>query len=418
MHRFHYKGKELYCEALSIRTLAEKVGTPFYLYSAETLQNHFRVLDSAFKGVPHLLAFAVKANANLSVLRLFAKEGGGADIVSSGELFRATKAGIPPSRIVFAGVGKSRQEIADGLRAGILMFNVESPQELLQIHEVAKAEGKRAPVGLRVNPNINPKTHPYISTGLKKNKFGIAIEQAVEEYRLAKRLDHIDIVGVHCHIGSQLTEVQPFVDALKKVLKLVRVLKKEGISIQYLDLGGGLGITYQDETPPKPKELAKQILPLLRDEPYTLILEPGRVLAGNAGILVTKVLYLKEGPKKRFAIVDAAMNDLIRPTLYEAFHEVLPVVKTRTKPLTVDVVGPICETGDFLAQNRKINAYKPGDLLAVMSAGAYGFTMSSNYNARPRVAEVLVKGDQYYIIRQRETFEDLIRGETIPDFLK
>ncbi len=394
------------------------MGTPFYLYSAETLQNHFRVLDSAFKGVPHLLAFAVKANANLSVLRLFAKEGGGADIVSSGELFRATKAGIPPSRIVFAGVGKSRQEIADGLRAGILMFNVESPQELLQIHEVAKAEGKRAPVGLRVNPNINPKTHPYISTGLKKNKFGIAIEQAVEEYRLAKRLDHIDIVGVHCHIGSQLTEVQPFVDALKKVLKLVRVLKKEGISIQYLDLGGGLGITYQDETPPKPKELAKQILPLLRDEPYTLILEPGRVLAGNAGILVTKVLYLKEGPKKRFAIVDAAMNDLIRPTLYEAFHEVLPVVKTRTKPLTVDVVGPICETGDFLAQNRKINAYKPGDLLAVMSAGAYGFTMSSNYNARPRVAEVLVKGDQYYIIRQRETFEDLIRGETIPDFLK
>jgi diaminopimelate decarboxylase len=298
------------------------------------------------------------------------------------------------------------------------MFNVESPQELVQIHEVAKAEGKKAPVALRVNPNINPKTHPYISTGLKKNKFGIAIDQAVEEYRLAKRLDHLDIVGVHCHIGSQLTEVQPFVDALKKVLKLVTQLKKEGIPIQYLDMGGGLGITYQGETPPKPKELAKAILPLLKGEPYTLILEPGRVLVGNAGILVTKVLYLKESPNKRFAIVDAAMNDLLRPTLYEAYHEILPVVKTRMKPITVDVVGPICETGDFLAKNRKINAYRPGDLLAVMSAGAYGFTMSSNYNARPRVAEVLVNGEQFHVIRQRETVEDLIRGEVIPDFLK
>jgi len=418
MHQFHYKGKELYCEELPIRSIAEKVGTPFYLYSAGTLQNHFKVLNNAFQGISHLIAFAVKANSNIAVLRLFAQQGGGADIVSAGELFRAKKAGIPPSRMVFAGVGKTRDEIADALRAGILMFNVESSQELIQIHEVAKEEGKKAPVALRVNPNINPKTHPYISTGLKKNKFGFAIDQAVEEYRLAKGLDHLDIVGVHCHIGSQLTEVQPFVDALKKVLKLVRQLKKEGIPIEYLDMGGGLGISYQGETPPTPKELAKEVLPLLKGEPYTLVLEPGRVLVGNAGILVTKVLYLKEGPKKRFAIVDAAMNDLLRPTLYEAYHEILPVIKTRIKPITVDVVGPICETGDFLAQNRKINAYRPGDLLAVMSAGAYGFTMSSNYNARPRVPEILVYQDQCHIIRQRETFEDLIKGEVIPDFLK
>lgn len=418
MHKFHYKGKELYCEELPIRSIAEKVGTPFYLYSAGTLQNHFKVLNSAFQGIPHLIAFAVKANSNIAVLRLFAQQGGGADIVSAGELFRARKAGIPPSRMVFAGVGKTREEIADALRAGILMFNVESSQELIQIHEVAKEEGKKAPVALRVNPNINPKTHPYISTGLMKNKFGFAIDQAVEEYRLAKGLDHLDIIGVHCHIGSQLTEVQPFVDALKKVLKLVRQLKKEGIPIKYLDMGGGLGISYQGETPPDPKELANGILPLLKGEPYTLVLEPGRVLVGNAGILVTKVLYLKEGQKKRFAIVDAAMNDLLRPTLYEAYHEILPVVKTRIKPVTVDVVGPICETGDFLAKNRKINAYRPGDLLAVMSAGAYGFTMSSNYNARPRVPEILVHQDKFHIIRKRETFEDLIKGEVIPDFLK
>ena len=418
MNRFHYKGKELFCEDVPIQKIAKEVGTPFYLYSTETLQRHFQALDQAFKEISHLIAFAVKANGNLAILRLFGKEGGGADIVSGGELFRALKAGIHPKKMVFAGVGKTRQEISKALKANILLFNVESPQELSLINDVAKEEGKKAPVALRVNPNINPKTHPYISTGLKKNKFGIPIKEAIEGYQFAKALKNLKIQGVHCHIGSQLTEVQPFVDALKKVLKLVQKLEDEGISIQYLDLGGGLGITYEDEVPPLPRDFAKAILPLLRGKPYTLILEPGRVLTGNAGILVTQLLFLKEGPKKRFAIVDAAMNDLIRPTLYEAHHEILPVVKNGRKPILVDVVGPICETGDFLGKDRKITAYRPGDLLAVMSAGAYGFSMSSNYNARPRVAEVLVKKNRYTVIRKRESYNDLIKGEVIPSFLK
>ena len=418
MNRFHYKGKELFCEDVSIQKIAREVGTPFYLYSTETLQRHFRALDQAFKEISHLIAFAVKANGNIAILRLFGKEGGGADIVSGGELFRALKAGIKPKKMVFAGVGKTRQEISSALKKNILLFNVESHHELSLINEVAKEEGKKAPVALRVNPNINPKTHPYISTGLKKNKFGIPIEEAVEGYQFAKGLKNLKIQGVHCHIGSQLTEVQPFVDALKKVLKLVQKLEDEGIPIQYLDLGGGLGITYGNEKPPLPRDFAKAILPLLRGKPYTLILEPGRVLTGNAGILVTQLLYLKEGPKKHFAIVDAAMNDLMRPTLYDAHHDILPVVKNGRKPILVDVVGPICETGDFLGKNRKITAYRPGDLLAVMSAGAYGFTMSSNYNARPRAAEVLVQKNRYTVIRKRESYNDLVKGESIPSFLK
>jgi diaminopimelate decarboxylase len=418
MHDFEYRHGELYCENLPISQIAKEIGTPCYLYSYATLVRHYRAFDGAFQNVPHIVAYAMKANSNLAILRLMAREGSGADIVSGGELYRALKAGIPPAKIVFAGVGKSREEIRDALATDILMFNVESSAELRAIDEVAAEMGRRARVALRINPDIDPKTHPYIATGLKKSKFGISAGRALDEYKLASSLKHIEVVGVHKHIGSQLVDVTPFVDALKKILALVETLKGHGANIRYINIGGGLGITYSDETPPLPQQLAEAIAPLVRDLKCMLIMEPGRVIVGNAGILVTRVLYTKEGEAKRFVIVDAAMNDLIRPSLYGAYHEIRPVHEVpNAKTLTVDVVGPVCESGDFLAKDRAIPEARPGDLLAVMSAGAYGFTMASNYNSRPRVPEVLVKNGQMHVIRARETFEDLVRGEMIPEFL-
>jgi len=420
MHSFEYRHGELYCEEVPVSQIAKEVGTPCYIYSHATLTRHFHAYDGAFKDIPHIVAFAMKANSNLAILRLMAREGSGVDIVSGGELFRALKAGVPPSKIVFAGVGKRADEIRDALKAGILMFNVESSAELRAIDEVAASVGTKARVALRINPDIDPKTHPYISTGLKKSKFGIAADKALEEYKLASSLGHIEIVGVHAHIGSQLTEVTPFVEALKKVVALVEALKAQGIGIQYLNVGGGLGITYSDEKPPLPKDLAEAIFPLVKDRNLTLVMEPGRVIVGNAGILVTRALYQKDGEAKRFVIVDAAMNDLIRPSLYSAYHDIRPVsesVLARPKH-SVDVVGPVCESGDFLAKDRTLPEVKPGDLLAVMSAGAYGFVMASNYNSRPRVPEVLVKDAEIHVIRARETYEDLVKGEVIPTFLK
>lgn len=420
MHNFEYRQGELYCEQVPVSRIAKEVGTPCYIYSHATLIRHFRAYDSAFKDIPHVVAFAMKANSNLAILRLMANEGSGVDIVSGGELFRAMKAGVPPSKIVFAGVGKSAEEIRDALNAGILMFNVESSAEIRAINDVAASIGKSARIALRINPDVDPKTHPYISTGMKKSKFGIAADRALEEYKLASSMSHIEVVGVHAHIGSQLTEVTPFVDSLKKVVALIGTLKGQGINIRYLNIGGGLGITYSEEKPPLPQELAQAISPLVKDLGLTLVMEPGRVIVGNAGILVTKALYEKIGETKRFVIVDAAMNDLIRPSLYSAYHDIRPVseaVAQRTKH-TVDIVGPVCESGDFLAKDRSLPEIKAGDLLAVMSAGAYGFVMSSNYNSRPRIPEVLVKDGEIHVIRARETYDDLVKGEAIPGFLQ
>ncbi len=416
MHHFVRRGDELYCEDVPVARIAEEIGTPAYVYSRATLARHFQVLDRAFANVPHLLCFALKANANLAVLKLFADLGGGLDIVSGGELFRGLRAGVPASRMVFAGVGKSREEIAYALKSDILMFNVESGQELQVINEASARMGMRARIALRVNPDVDPRTHPYIATGLKQSKFGIDITRALEEYELAKTLPALEVVGVHQHIGSQITSVRPFVDALEKTAGLVRRLRERGMDIRYLNLGGGLGITYNDEEPPPPSEFAKAVMDTVRDLGATLILEPGRVLVGNAGILVTRVLYTKRTSAKQFVIVDAGMNDLIRPSLYGAYHRIQPVRITANRAdETVDVVGPICESGDFLAKDRALPHCEPGELLAVMSAGAYGHTMSSNYNARPRAPEVLVHGDRYTVVRARETFDDLVRGERVPE---
>ena len=404
---------------MPLSRVVKEVGTPCYVYSYRTLVHHFRVYDGAFRNIPHIVAFAMKANSNLAVLRVMAKEGSGVDIVSGGELFRALKAGVPASKIVFAGVGKKPDEIRDALKADILMFNVESSAEVHAINDVAASMGVRARVALRINPDIDPKTHPYISTGLKKSKFGIAAERALEEFKAAASFSHIEVVGLHAHIGSQLTDVAPFVESLKKVLGMVQALKEQGIGLRYINIGGGLGITYSNETPPEPKDLAEAISPLVHDLKCVLIMEPGRVIVGNAGILVTKVLYTKDGEAKRFLIVDAAMNDLIRPSLYDAYHDIKPLdEKILSAPQkTVDVVGPVCESGDFLAKDRQMPAMNAGDVVAVMSAGAYGFVMASNYNSRPRVPEVLVHESQIHVIRSRESYDDLVRGEQIPAFL-
>jgi diaminopimelate decarboxylase len=414
MPHFQYRNGELHCESTPLRTVADAVGTPTYVYSRAALVESYRAYDAALGSHPHVIAYAVKANANLGVLAALGREGAGTEIVSGGELFRALKAGIPPKKIVFAGVGKSREEMRDALKADILMFNVESAGELALLDRVAQELGTRAPVALRVNPDVDPQTHPYISTGLRTAKFGIPIAQAVEEYRKAARLPGIEVVGVHMHIGSQLTKVAPVADALARVVELVETLQSQGIPIRLLDVGGGLGIRYRDEEPPSPREYADVLLAAVRPLGVTLILEPGRSIVGNAGILLTRVLYNKETPDKRFVVVDAAMNDLIRPSLYDAYHEILPVREARGRPArTVDVVGPVCESGDFLAKDRALPPVEEGELLAVMSAGAYGFVMASNYNARPRAPEVLVDGSRYAIVRRRESYEDLIAGESI-----
>lgn len=419
MHDFRYHNDALFCEDVPLERLAKEQGTPCYIYSHATLTRHFQAFDQAFAAVPHLIAFAMKANSNLAILRLMASLGSGADIVSGGELFRALQAGILPSKIVFAGVGKNPEEIAYALDSDILLFNVESPAELQAINDVARGKGLRARVALRVNPDIDPRTHPYITTGLKKSKFGIGADRALDEFTTAAALSNVEVIGVHAHIGSQLTQVSPFVDSLKRVVGLIETLKSRGIPIRYLNIGGGLGITYSDETPPLPTEYADAIMPLLQASQCEIIMEPGRVIAGNAGVMLTHVLYIKETGAKNFAIVDAAMNDLLRPSLYQAHHDILPVRQVPNASEAVfDVVGPVCESGDFLAQGRTLPAVKAGDLLAVMSAGAYGFTMASNYNSRPRVPEILVKGGESFVIRDRETFDDLVRGERIPAFLE
>jgi diaminopimelate decarboxylase len=417
MHHFHYKNGEMYGEEVPVAAIAEAVGTPFYLYAHATLTQHFKAFDGAFEGVDHLTCFSMKSNGNLAILRLFAGLGGGVDIVSGGELFRALQAGVDPQKIVYSGVGKKDEDLRFALSSNILMFNVESSQELRRLNDIAGSMNKEAGIALRVNPDVDPKTHPYISTGLRENKFGIDIREAPEQYTVAAGLKNIRVLGVSCHIGSQLTQVNPFVDTVAKLMKLVEKLEGAGIPITFLDLGGGLGITYDREEPPHPGEYARAVKEMVKKSNLTLIFEPGRVIMGNAGILVAKVLYTKSSADKNFIVVDAAMNDLMRPSLYNSFHGIRPVREGGKEKLRADIVGPICESGDFLAKDREVDAYEPGDLLAIMSAGAYGFSMSSTYNARPRVAEVMVRGDRFYVIRKRETYEDLIRGEEIPDFL-
>jgi len=420
MHDFNYKGYELYAEEIPVRNIVEEVGTPVYIYSHRTLLRHVRAYEEAFDSHPHIICFALKANSNPAIVRLLARNGCGADVVSGGELFIATKAGIPPKKIVYAGVGKTEDEIADALRKGILMFNVESSDELRTINAIGGRLGIKAPIALRINPDITSMTHPYISTALKESKFGIPLEDAIENYLLAKRLPNIEIVGIHKHIGSQITDLTPFVDALKCLLLLTKELIRHGIRIKHLDIGGGLGIPYKEDEdiPPDPNAFSRKILPLISGYDFNLIIEPGRSIVGNAGILVTKVLYTKSHGKKNFIIVDGGMNDLLRPSLYNAYHEIIPVKRRRARnKIIADIVGPICESGDFFAKSRSMIRPERGDLLAVMGSGAYGFTMSSNYNSRPRPAEVLVRGKDFFVIRENETYKDLVRRVRIPEFL-
>ena len=418
MHYYDYKNNELYCEDVPLTAIAQKAGTPCYIYSHAILQKRYNLFAEAFKGADHLICFSLKSNASQAVLKTFADMGAGLDIVSGGELYRGLKAGFKPQNIVYSGVGKRPDEIDYALETGIKMFNVESLDELDMINARAAVLNKKAAIAIRVNPNVDPKTHPYISTGLKKNKFGISIEGAFKAYAAAKDMSNIEIAGIDCHIGSQLTEVQPFADALTNILQLVDRMRDElGITLKYIDVGGGLGIRYSNEEPPKPDEYAKALLKQLAGRGLSIILEPGRNLVGNAGVLITKVLYQKSNDIKNFVIVDAAMNDLLRPTLYEAFHNIMPVVKRSSAIITADIVGPVCETGDFLGTEREIEKPENGDLLAVMSAGAYGMTMASNYCSRLRAAEVMVKGDKFAVVRERETYEDLVKGESIPSFL-
>ena len=413
MHYFQYKKNKLYCEDVPVATVARKVGTPFYLYSQGTLERHFRVFDRAFSALPHLICYSVKASSNLAILSLFRKMGAGFDIVSSGELLRALKAGGAPQKIVFSGVGKTEEEIDQGLHHDILQFNVESEAELQMLEERARALKKVARLSFRVNPDVDPKTHPYISTGLSQHKFGIPIEAAPALYRKAGRSPYLAITGIGYHIGSQITQVEPFVDALTRLKQMVVGLRSSDINIRHLDLGGGLGITYNDEVPPHPDDYGKIVLDLVKDLDCTVLLEPGRVLVGNAGILVTRVVLTKQNRSKNFVVIDAAMNDLVRPSLYGSYHGIQPETLTRRGRWIADVVGPVCESGDFLARAREMPVVKRGDLLAVMSAGAYGFVLSSNYNSRPRIPEVMVKGKVIKVIRKRESFKDLIRGESV-----
>jgi diaminopimelate decarboxylase len=413
MTAFEYRQGELFAEDVRVADLAAAYGTPLYVYSRAHLESRFRSYTQALAHRPHLICYAVKANSNIAVLNTLARLGAGFDIVSGGELERVLAAHGDPARVVFSGVGKTAAEMRRALEVGIHCFNVESAEELERLADVAQSLGKVAPISLRVNPDVDAKTHPYISTGLKQNKFGIPIDDARSVYRRARELPSLAIRGVDCHIGSQLTDTAPFLDALQRVLALIDALHADGIHIEHLDLGGGLGVRYRDETPPEPDAYMQQVLDALGDRALTLVFEPGRSIVANAGILVTTVEYLKRGPEKNFCIVDAAMNDLIRPALYDAWMDIRPV---RDNPAVAtqlcDVVGPVCETGDFLGREREL-AVAPGDLLAVMSAGAYGFGMSSNYNSRSRAAEIMVDGDRHYQVRARETIADQMRGETL-----
>ena len=413
MDHFDYRDGRLYAEEVAVADIAAAVGTPCYIYSRATIERHWKAFDRAFGDHPHRVCYAVKANSNLAVLDVLARLGSGFDIVSVGELERVLAAGGDPGKIVFSGVGKRRDELARALEAGICCFNVESEAELASLEQVAAERGRRAPVSLRVNPDVDANTHPYISTGLKQNKFGIGAEQALAAYRRAAASPHLAVIGIDCHIGSQLTQIAPFVDALQRVLALAARLEEHGIEVRHLDLGGGLGIRYRDEQPPLPADQAAALLEYLRDRPYRILLEPGRAIVGNAGLLVTKIELLKQGQDKSFAVVDAAMNDLLRPALYSAWQAIIPVEpRAAGQARRYDVVGPVCETGDFLGKDRELTV-EPGDLLAVRSAGAYGFSMSSNYNSRPRAAEIMVDGDRFQVVRRRETVAELYRRETV-----
>jgi diaminopimelate decarboxylase len=403
----------LACEDVPLDRIAREFGTPTYVYSATAVEAAYDRLDSAYANVPHLICYALKANQNLALAGLLARRGAGVDIVSGGELFRALKAGFPAERVVFAGVGKTRREIGEALDAGILLFTVESTNELETIAEVARARGQQAPVALRVNPDVDPQTHPYISTGLKKSKFGVPREEVVSIYRRALELDGVEPVGIHCHIGSQLVHVAPIKEAVSRIADLAEELKAIGVPLRFVDMGGGLAIRYRDESPEGPEMLAEHVEQQVGGLDVTLLMEPGRFLVGNAGALLTEVVYTKQNGPKRFVVVDAAMNDLIRPSLYESYHEIAPVAPPRASLETVDVVGPVCESGDFFAHDRELPELRQGELAAVLSAGAYGFVMSSNYNARPRAAEVLVRGAEPRVVRERESYEDLIRGEVL-----
>ncbi len=416
MNYFLYRGKRLYCEDVPLDRIANEVGTPVYIYSRRTLERHFREFDEPFKDISHLTCYSVKSNSNIAIISIFAALGGGVDIVSGGELYRALRAGVPPEKIVFSGVGKSDEEIIEAIQKGILMFNVESQNELEVINTLAKKLKRTANIALRVNPDVEPYTHSYITTGRSINKFGIELNRAVEIYSNTEQYKNLRFIGIDAHIGSQITLLTPFVETLKKLLDVINRIKSKNLEIKYIDIGGGLGITYDEEEPPHPKEYAAKLIENLKGWKGTLITEPGRVLTGNAGILLTRVLYRKENSGKNFIIVDAGMNDLIRPALYNAFHEILPVVK-KDRRIKADVVGPVCESGDFFAKDRFVADVKRGDLLAIMSAGAYGFSMSSNYNSRRRPAEVLVDGEKFFIIRKRDDYNDLIRGEDF-NFLK
>ena len=415
MDHFSYQNGRLFAEGVDLEAGIAEWGSPCYVYSRATLERHWRAFDDALQGHPHLVCYAVKANSNLAVLNVLARLGSGFDIVSVGELERVLRAGGSADKVVFSGVGKRRGEIERAMDVGIRCFNVESEAELEVIAEIAAQKNIEAPISLRVNPDVDAKTHPYISTGLKENKFGIPIEEALLVYKKAQAMAAINVIGIDCHIGSQLTEVAPFVDALDRVLALVDRLSEEGIELHHLDLGGGLGICYRDEQPPQPAELSKALVERLQGRDVEILIEPGRAIAGNAGMLLTEVLYLKHGEDQNFAIVDAAMNDLLRPALYGAWQEIVPLIPREDEAAQIyDVVGPICETGDFLGKGREL-AIHQGDYLAVRSSGAYGFGMSSNYNSRPRVAEIMVDGDHATVIRQRETMDQLFEGESLLD---
>ena len=415
MDHFNYKGDSLFAEDITVTDIAAQYGTPCFIYSRATLERHYRVYAEALAGHPHKICFAVKANSNLGVLNVLARLGAGFDIVSGGELDRVLAAGGDASKIIFSGLGKTTNEIRKGLDVGIHCFNVESEAELMRISEVAQAEGKVAPISVRVNPDVDAGTHPYISTGLKENKFGIPAENAIDLYRSAAKMDGINITGIDFHIGSQLTTVEPFLDAIDRILEMVDELDEEGIKISHFDMGGGLGVSYGQEIPPHPSELIALVQEKFTDREMEIVVEPGRSIAANAGIFVTRIEYLKNNEHKKFAIVDGAMNDLIRPALYSAWQEIIPVEKSSEAAAIYDVVGPICESSDFLGKDRELSI-AAGDLLAVRSAGAYGFVMSSNYNTRPRVAEIMVDCSNSYLVRERETVAELFANENmLPD---
>lgn len=414
MDLFNYKNETLFCEDLPIPHIAEKIGTPFYLYSKNTLLRHYERLDKSLEGIDHIICYAIKANPALAICKLLAEQGAGADVVSGGELWRALRVGIPPEKIVFNGNGKTTEELTAGLEADILMFNVDSESELVLLDKIAGGMRRKARVALRVNPDIDPKTHPYISTGLKENKFGVSIETALELYKEAAALSNIEVVGIHKHIGSQIVELSPFIDSLERIVTLRDELDRSGIGIRYIDMGGGIGITYNDENPPSFEEYVNAIRPSIEGSDRTLIIEPGRVLAGNAGILVTRVLHTKKSGDKNFIVVDAAMNDLLRPSVYGAYHRIIPVLRHKEGNGTIeaDVVGGICESTDFFARGRELPAVEPDELIAVMSAGAYGSAMSSNYNSRPLIAEVMVDGTRMQLIRRRQSYEEMVELES------